>query len=87
MIDYKWVFDGIGSSLISLLISSIIGAIGGYKYGVSVKQKQTAGDNSVQIQTSRGISQEKDSNSIKQEQKAGKNAVQVQEADSNHADK
>lgn len=52
-----------------------------------MKQKQTAGDNSVQIQTSRGISQEKDSNSIKQEQKAGKNAVQVQEADSNHADK
>lgn len=48
----KWIFSGIGTEILILLIGLIVGSIGGYKYGVhkSFKQSQKAGDNSTQTQ-------------------------------------
>ena len=42
-----WVFDGIGSTIFSLIAGALIGGAVGYKIGVhkNVKQKQTGGDN------------------------------------------
>lgn len=42
-----WVFDGIGSTIFSLITGALIGGAVGYKIGVhkNVKQKQTGGDN------------------------------------------
>ena len=52
----EWMFDGIGTELISTVIGLLIGAFGGgavgYKIGSKnkIKQNQNAGDNSKQIQ-------------------------------------
>lgn len=48
----EWIFDGIGTELISLLVGAIFGGAAGYKIGSKnkIKQKQTAGDDSKQIQ-------------------------------------
>lgn len=48
----QWVFDGIGTELISLVIGTLGGGAIGYRIGKKnkVKQKQKAGDNSKQIQ-------------------------------------
>lgn len=47
-----WVFDGIGSTIFSLIAGALIGGAVGYKIGVhkNVKQKQTGGDNVKQRQ-------------------------------------
>lgn len=51
MPDISFIFDGIGSSLISAIIGALIGSPIAYKMGQkSVKQKQTAGDNATQVQ-------------------------------------
>ena len=44
----EWVFNGIGTQIISIAVSFLIG----YKVGVyrTLKQKQIAGDNSTQTQ-------------------------------------
>lgn len=48
----EWIFDGIGTELISLLIGAVFGGAAGYKIGSKnkIKQKQKAGDDSKQIQ-------------------------------------
>ena len=48
----EWIFDGIGTELISLIIGAVLGGAAGYKIGSKnkIKQKQNAGDNSKQIQ-------------------------------------
>lgn len=48
----KWIFDGVGTEIISLIIGLLTGAGVGYRIGIksSVKQKQIAGNNSSQIQ-------------------------------------
>ena len=45
---YEWVFEGIGTELVSLILGLIIGGIAGYKIGVKNHntQTQTAGSNS-----------------------------------------
>lgn len=53
--DMEWIFDGIGTELISLLISFALGGCAGYGIGVvvtknKIKQKQKAGDNAKQVQ-------------------------------------
>lgn len=85
-----WFFDGIGTEIIGIIISLIIGALGGgavgYKIGIkrTVKQKQNAGDDTEQkqefhIEGNRvGKKSLKNTTNIKQFQKAGKNAVQTQ---------
>jgi len=47
--DLKWIFDGIGTELLSLCAGSIIGGAVGYKIGAkgTSKQKQKAGSNAV----------------------------------------
>lgn len=47
-----WIFDGIGTELISLLIGLVTGGTVGYKIGVKnrILQKQKGRDNSEQIQ-------------------------------------
>lgn len=34
---YKWFFDGIGSSVFSLVVGAIIGSFTGYKIGINKK--------------------------------------------------
>lgn len=52
MENLAWIFDGIGTELISLLVGAIFGGAAGYKIGSKnkIKQKQKAGDDSKQIQ-------------------------------------
>lgn len=49
----SWIFDGIGTEIISLILGALIGGSVGYKIGTKnkVKQKQKAGDSSKQMQT------------------------------------
>ena len=50
----EWIFEGIGTAIITLIIGLITGGL--YKYCVNkntVKQSQKAGDNSSQIQIGR----------------------------------
>lgn len=86
----EWLFDGIGTELVGIVISFIIGAIGGgtigHKIGIkqTAKQKQIAGDNAQQTQELRSASggmgtiASKRRTSIKQSQKGGNNSVQSQ---------
>ena len=81
-----WVFDGIGSTIFSLIVGALIGGAVGYKIGVhkNVKQKQTGGDNVKQRQEftleNEDVSKDggKIKNNFQQSQKAGDNAEQVQ---------
>lgn len=79
--DYTWIFDGIGSSLVTLILGLVIGGIGGYKKGVSSQQKQCAGHGTMQKQSLEENSSKLYKN-IKQEQKAGDNSIQIQEVNS-----
>ena len=78
---YEWVFDGIGSTLISLLLGGVIGYITGVKWTKS--QYQKAKDNVIQIQKDtsecgKGNPRKKVKNSVAQTQVAGDNATQIQ---------
>lgn len=48
----EWVFDGIGTAIISGIVGLILGGVSGYQIGIKqfVKQKQKAGDNANQSQ-------------------------------------
>lgn len=53
MSDISWIFDGIGTAVISGLVGLLLGGAAGYKIGVKktkVRQSQGAGKNSSQIQ-------------------------------------
>jgi biopolymer transport protein ExbB/TolQ len=53
MNNIQWVFDGIGTAIVSTILGLIVGGICGYKIGIKksiVKQKQKAGNNSTQVQ-------------------------------------
>jgi len=52
----EWIFDGIGTAIVTLIVGLLTGGAMGYKIGINknkVKQKQKAGDNSSQIQIGR----------------------------------
>jgi len=52
----EWIFDGIGTAIVTLIIGFLTGGAVGYKIGINkntVKQKQKAGDNSQQFQVGR----------------------------------
>lgn len=57
MENYQWIFDGIGTAIVSSLLGLIVGGISGYKFAIkknsTQKQKQKAGKNSVQVQIGR----------------------------------
>lgn len=48
----EWIFEGIGTAIISLILGIVIGGVGGYNIGVkrSTKMKQKACDNATQTQ-------------------------------------
>lgn len=86
----EWIFDGIGTEIVGIVVSLIIGAIGGgavgYKIGIkqTLSQKQNAGDDSEQrqeLQTGKngvGINSSSSKTNLKQSQKAGNGSVQTQ---------
>jgi hypothetical protein len=83
----KWIFDGIGTEIISLIVGLAMGGFAGYKIGIkhTSEQKQVADDSSKQRQelyidekSKTGTDSSKMQSSIKQSQKAGKNAEQSQ---------
>lgn len=53
----EWFFDGLGTTIISLIIGLLTGGSIGYRKGIKksnkVNQKQKAGDNASQIQIGR----------------------------------
>jgi hypothetical protein len=52
----EWIFDGIGTALVTLILGLLTGGAVGYKIGINknkVKQSQKAGNNSSQIQIGR----------------------------------
>lgn len=53
MENITWIFDGIGSTIISLIGGIIIGGFAGYKIGIhqKIRQYQKAGNNSHLAQT------------------------------------
>lgn len=81
-----WVFDGIGSTIFSLIVGALIGGAIGYRIGIhkNIKQKQTGGDTVKQRQEftleNEDVSKDggKIKNNFQQSQKAGDNAEQVQ---------
>ncbi len=82
-----WFFDGIGSNLLGLIISFLIGGIGGFAIGRATKsnQLQKAGSGAKQRQSvvidNEAIDEKKRSkekNSLRQKQIAGDNAEQIQ---------
>lgn len=79
--DLKWIFDGIGTELLSLCAGSIIGGAVGYKIGAKGTSKQKAGTNAEQSQELEiDLEAEKSGAraTISQEQKAKDGASQSQ---------
>ena len=59
--DISWIFDGIGTAIVTGLVGLLFGGTVGYKIGVKktkIRQSQRAGKNSSQIQI--GIHNDKD---------------------------
>ena len=78
---YVWFFDGIGSTIVSLIAGAIIGGFTGYKIGIHKKIKliQKAGNSSEQNQTIELNGESDDTNTsynvnVNMEQKAKNNA-------------
>lgn len=48
----EWIFNGIGTALISAIVGLVVGGAAGYKLGLkaNIKQKQHAGNYSTQSQ-------------------------------------
>lgn len=84
--NFSWLFDGIGTTIISGIVGTLVGSVIGFKIGVrkTSKQFQKSGNDSIQKQIididNPQISKEKQSHEIKlnQTQKAGHNANQLQ---------
>ena len=49
----EWIFDGIGTAIVTFILGLLVGGSTGYKIAINkkpIKQKQKAGNNSRQIQ-------------------------------------
>ena len=55
MENLQWIFDGIGTEIISIILGAIIGGTVGYKIGSKSKQNQKFASNSKQTQNSVNI--------------------------------
>ena len=82
--NLQWIFDGIGTEIVVLLIGLFIGGGIGYKIGINKgQQKQVSKDNAKQNQDLRIDSREDNHEtvfykSLKQTQRAGDNDNQIQ---------
>ena len=49
----EWIFEGIGTNILVLIVTFLLGGFTGYKIGIhqKAKLKQSAGDNATQSQT------------------------------------
>ncbi len=89
----EWLFDGLGTELVSMVIGLLlgtgVGGIAGYKIGINksvLKQNQKAGTDSKQKQIGKSVvgaskdelNVESNNSKIKQNQKAGNGAAQTQ---------
>ncbi len=52
MQNISWIFDGIGTAVITFVLGLLVGGTAGYKIAIKkiIKQRQKAGDNSIQSQ-------------------------------------
>lgn len=53
MSNISWIFDGIGTAIISGIVGLLLGGTAGYKIGIKktkINQSQKAGNNSSQTQ-------------------------------------
>ena len=86
MKNIQWIFDGIGTEILSLVIGAIGGGVAGFKIGLKScgKQKQTAKSGARQRQEMvvdcelPNGDRNSIMNNISQTQKAGENSEQVQ---------
>lgn len=85
LLDHTWIFSGIGTTIITFLISAFFGGLVGYKIGINqkIRQTQEAGKNSKQYQETTLISNKVDSDetmvtNLMQTQKARDNSQQIQ---------
>jgi len=86
MENLQWIFDGIGTEILSLAVGAIASGLAGYKAGIkkSGKQIQKAKSDAKQKQELRvdtdasAGGKTNVQSSIKQVQRAGKNSEQVQ---------
>lgn len=88
--NVEWIFDGIGTEIVSLILGAGIGGFIGFKIGVNrkiTKQVQKGGRGTKQTQISGSTQVNHESNNtgvyinkskIQQKQKAGDNSVQKQ---------
>ena len=85
--SFSWLFDGIGSTIIGLIISFIVGGIGGFALGRLTKSKQIqkAGKGAKQKQSMvidheamDGKKKGKKKDTLRQKQIAGDKAEQIQ---------
>lgn len=84
--NLQWIFDGIGTEILSLAIGAVAGGLAGYKAGIkrSGKQIQKAKSDAKQKQElivdvdAQAVGKAYVQSDIKQTQEAGKNSEQVQ---------
>lgn len=85
MKDLQWIFDGIGTTIVSLLIGLIFGGISGYKFAIKKNsvQKQFAKENAhqrqeMEVELTDNLKEGKKSINFQQNQNAGNYSKQVQ---------
>lgn len=84
--NIQWIFSGIGTEILMLVIGAVVGGLTGYKIGIkrSGTQKQKAKKGAKQRQeltidgNLQGEEKKTFQTTIRQTQKAGKNSEQIQ---------
>ena len=82
--DFKWIFDGIGTQLLGIIVGVLLGGVTGYKIiKKNIGQNQKAKDGARQIQQMEIEPGDNNAGSciydnIRQSQEAGNNAEQIQ---------
>lgn len=84
MENIKWIFDGIGSTIVSFILGLIFGSVGGIKIYKTIRQKQSAKNNANQTQVGSIFDDENSKQKVEykttvtQVQKSRNNANQIQ---------
>ena len=84
MENMKWIFDGIGSTIVSFILGLIFGSVGGITIYKTIRQKQSAKNNANQTQVGSVFDDEnpkkgtENKTTVMQVQKSCDNANQIQ---------